>query len=210
MHASSATDWQGVTWTRHSYREIKSLCPVWRQGAELLLDGRGVSVPGYERGNFVGPTIIAGVKPHMQCYLKEIFGPVLVCLEVSAACLAPSWPSRPGVISRLTKNSHTDRLVVQHASCSDLTPCFTQQLLLDLGCAAAPHPQGELLMCRWTRLTRRWQSSMPTSTAMAQRSSLALAQPPGSALPHAPVATRSMLSMPQLGRPRSPNVCLPR
>lgn len=41
-----------------------------------------MSVPGYERGNFVGPTIIAGVKPHMQCYLQEIFGPVLVCLEV--------------------------------------------------------------------------------------------------------------------------------
>ena len=52
------------------------------QGAELVLDGRGVSVPGYERGNFVGPTIIAGVKPHMQCWLQEIFGPVLVCLEV--------------------------------------------------------------------------------------------------------------------------------
>jgi malonate-semialdehyde dehydrogenase (acetylating)/methylmalonate-semialdehyde dehydrogenase len=54
------------------------------EGAELVLDGRGVSVPGYERGNFVGPTIIAGVKPHMQCYLQEIFGPVLVCLEVDS------------------------------------------------------------------------------------------------------------------------------
>lgn len=42
-----------------------------------------MKVPGYERGNFVGPTIITGVKPHMQCYLQEIFGPVLVCLEVS-------------------------------------------------------------------------------------------------------------------------------
>lgn len=30
----------------------------------------------------VGPTIIAGVKPHMKCYTEEIFGPVLVCLEV--------------------------------------------------------------------------------------------------------------------------------
>ena len=63
------------------------------QGAELVLDGRGVSVPGYERGNFVGPTIIAGVKPHMQCYLQEIFGPVLVCLEVCAAlCCITSCP----------------------------------------------------------------------------------------------------------------------
>lgn len=30
----------------------------------------------------MGPTIITGVKPHMKCYTEEIFGPVLVCLEV--------------------------------------------------------------------------------------------------------------------------------
>lgn len=59
-----------------------------RQGADIVLDGRGVKVPGYERGNFVGPTIIAGVKPHMQVYLQEVFGPVLVCLEVR--CLQSS------------------------------------------------------------------------------------------------------------------------
>lgn len=51
------------------------------QGAELLLDGRGVQVPGYEQGNFVGPTLLAGVKPGMECYTEEIFGPVLSCLE---------------------------------------------------------------------------------------------------------------------------------
>jgi malonate-semialdehyde dehydrogenase (acetylating) / methylmalonate-semialdehyde dehydrogenase len=34
-------------------------------------------------GNFIGPTIIAGVKPHMKCYQEEIFGPVLVLLEAS-------------------------------------------------------------------------------------------------------------------------------
>lgn len=33
-------------------------------------------------GNWVGPTIITGVKPHMKCYKEEIFGPVLVALEV--------------------------------------------------------------------------------------------------------------------------------
>lgn len=32
------------------------------EGAELLLDGRNVVVPGYERGNFVGPTILHKVK----------------------------------------------------------------------------------------------------------------------------------------------------
>ncbi|KAJ3319378.1 Methylmalonate-semialdehyde dehydrogenase [acylating] mitochondrial, partial [Blyttiomyces sp. JEL0837] len=51
------------------------------QGAKLLLDGRGVKPKGFESGNFVGPTILAGVKPNMRCYTEEIFGPVLVCME---------------------------------------------------------------------------------------------------------------------------------
>ena len=36
----------------------------------------------YPQGNFVGPTLLTGVKPHMVCYQEEIFGPVLGCLEV--------------------------------------------------------------------------------------------------------------------------------
>ena len=60
------------------------------QGAECILDGRGVQVPGYERGNFVGPTLLHKVQPHMECYEEEIFGPVLVCLEVSVR-LHPAW-----------------------------------------------------------------------------------------------------------------------
>lgn len=31
----------------------------------------------------VGPTIITNVRPHMKCYTEEIFGPVLVCVNVS-------------------------------------------------------------------------------------------------------------------------------
>ena len=48
-------------------------------GATLDLDGRKPSVPGYEKGNFVGPTIFSGVRPGMRIYDQEIFGPVL-CL----------------------------------------------------------------------------------------------------------------------------------
>ena len=47
------------------------------EGAELLLDGRGITVEGYENGNFVGPTIINNVTTEMTCYKQEIFGPVL-------------------------------------------------------------------------------------------------------------------------------------
>jgi len=54
------------------------------QGATLELDGRQPQVPGYEQGNFVGPTIFSGVKPGMRIYDEEIFGPVLVILAVDS------------------------------------------------------------------------------------------------------------------------------
>lgn len=38
-------------------------------------------MPGYESGNFIGPTILADVKPHMECYKEEIFGPVLLLVS---------------------------------------------------------------------------------------------------------------------------------
>ncbi|OZI23382.1 methylmalonate-semialdehyde dehydrogenase (CoA acylating) [Bordetella genomosp. 9] len=47
------------------------------EGAELLLDGRGITVAGFERGNFVGPTVFGGVRGDMKIYTEEIFGPVL-------------------------------------------------------------------------------------------------------------------------------------
>ena len=52
-------------------------------GATLALDGRQPDVPGYENGNFVGPTVFADVKPGMAIYEQEIFGPVL-CLANAA------------------------------------------------------------------------------------------------------------------------------
>ncbi|MEM6293299.1 MAG: CoA-acylating methylmalonate-semialdehyde dehydrogenase [Myxococcota bacterium] len=48
-----------------------------REGASLLLDGRGVEVPGHPDGFFVGPTIFDRVEPGMSIYDDEIFGPVL-------------------------------------------------------------------------------------------------------------------------------------
>ncbi|ROM70109.1 methylmalonate-semialdehyde dehydrogenase (acylating) [Pseudomonas brassicacearum] len=53
-----------------------------KEGAKLELDGRGISVPGFEQGNFVGPTLFSGVTTEMRIYNEEIFGPVLVVLEV--------------------------------------------------------------------------------------------------------------------------------
>ena len=53
-----------------------------REGAKLELDGRGLKVPGYPDGNFVGPTVFSGVKPPMTIYKEEIFGPVLCLVSV--------------------------------------------------------------------------------------------------------------------------------
>ncbi|MBW2391135.1 MAG: CoA-acylating methylmalonate-semialdehyde dehydrogenase [Deltaproteobacteria bacterium] len=47
------------------------------QGAELVVDGRGLTIPGCENGYFVGPTLFDHVKPDMKIYRDEIFGPVL-------------------------------------------------------------------------------------------------------------------------------------
>jgi malonate-semialdehyde dehydrogenase (acetylating)/methylmalonate-semialdehyde dehydrogenase len=51
------------------------------QGARLAVDGRGLVVPGHEQGFFVGPTVIDDVRPDMDVYREEIFGPVLSVLH---------------------------------------------------------------------------------------------------------------------------------
>ncbi|KAK9942947.1 hypothetical protein M0R45_008587 [Rubus argutus] len=50
-------------------------------GAKLVLDGRNIVVPGFEHGNFIGPTILSNVTADMECYKEEIFGPILLCME---------------------------------------------------------------------------------------------------------------------------------
>ena len=47
------------------------------EGADLVVDGRNISIPGYESGCFVGATVFDRVKPEMAIYRDEIFGPVL-------------------------------------------------------------------------------------------------------------------------------------
>ncbi|MGB9377176.1 MAG: aldehyde dehydrogenase family protein, partial [Mycobacteriales bacterium] len=47
------------------------------QGATVTVDGRGLVVPGYENGFFIGPTVIDNVTQAMDVYQEEIFGPVL-------------------------------------------------------------------------------------------------------------------------------------
>jgi len=48
-----------------------------KEGAELVVDGRGLKVPGFENGYFLGGTLFDRVTPDMKIYQDEIFGPVL-------------------------------------------------------------------------------------------------------------------------------------
>ena len=48
-----------------------------REGAQLVVDGRNVKIPGYDRGFYLGTTLFDHVKPEMSIYRDEIFGPVL-------------------------------------------------------------------------------------------------------------------------------------
>jgi len=68
----------GPVVTREAQRRILGLIDSGEaQGAAITVDGRGYTVPGFEQGFFVGPTVIDRVEPEMDVYTEEIFGPVL-------------------------------------------------------------------------------------------------------------------------------------
>ncbi len=53
-----------------------------KQGAKVILDGRGIKVPGHENGHWVGPTILDDCTPEMTHCQEEIFGPVASIIRV--------------------------------------------------------------------------------------------------------------------------------
>ena len=55
-----------------------------REGATLVIDGRGVEVEGHAGGHFVGPTLFDHVTRDMSIYRDEIFGPVLVVVRAGS------------------------------------------------------------------------------------------------------------------------------
>lgn len=64
----------------HRARVVSYIEKGITEGARLVLDGRGVSVPGYESGFYLGPTIFDHVTEDMIVGREEIFGPVL-CIK---------------------------------------------------------------------------------------------------------------------------------
>ncbi|WAC47381.1 CoA-acylating methylmalonate-semialdehyde dehydrogenase [Asticcacaulis sp. SL142] len=72
-----------------------------REGAEIVVDNRHITVAGYENGFFIGPVLFDHVKPHMKTYQEEIFGPVLQIVRAEsleeAVTLASDHPYGNGV-----------------------------------------------------------------------------------------------------------------
>lgn len=64
------------------------------EGAQPVLDGRGIQIEGFEAGSFVGPTILDGVQPEMTVAKEEIFGPVLSIMH------APDFDSAVELINQ--------------------------------------------------------------------------------------------------------------
>jgi len=52
-------------------------------GADVVVDGRDIKVPGYDEGFYLGPSLVDRVTPAMTVYRDEIFGPVLAVLRVA-------------------------------------------------------------------------------------------------------------------------------
>jgi malonate-semialdehyde dehydrogenase (acetylating) / methylmalonate-semialdehyde dehydrogenase len=63
------------------------------EGAKLVIDGRGRSLPGHEEGFFLWPSLIDYTTPSMKSYQEEIFGPVLQIIRAETFEEALSYPN---------------------------------------------------------------------------------------------------------------------
>ncbi len=71
--------------TRPHFEKVKGYVDQGvKEGATLVVDGRGLVVPGHEGGYYLGPCLFDHVKPGMVVYQEEIFGPVLGVVRVQS------------------------------------------------------------------------------------------------------------------------------
>ncbi len=76
------TDMGPVITPQARERVIEFITEAVDGGAEAVVDGRGLVVPGHEKGFFVGPSVLRKVRPTMRAYCDEVFGPMCVVMEV--------------------------------------------------------------------------------------------------------------------------------
>jgi malonate-semialdehyde dehydrogenase (acetylating)/methylmalonate-semialdehyde dehydrogenase len=83
-----------VVTAQHKQRILGWIDTAVKEGSELVVDGREFSLQGHENGFFVGPTLLDQVRPDMQSYHEEIFGPVLQILRAETFEEALALPSK--------------------------------------------------------------------------------------------------------------------
>jgi malonate-semialdehyde dehydrogenase (acetylating)/methylmalonate-semialdehyde dehydrogenase len=86
------------------------------EGAELVVDGRGFALQGYEKGFFLGPSLFDQVKPTMKTYQEEIFGPVLQIVRSQSfeeAVALPSAHQYGNGVAIFTRNGRAAREFAQ-------------------------------------------------------------------------------------------------
>ncbi|MBK8629305.1 MAG: CoA-acylating methylmalonate-semialdehyde dehydrogenase [Sphingomonadales bacterium] len=82
------------------------------EGGEMIVDGRGFTLQGHEKGFFVGPTLIDHVTTDMSSYHNEIFGPVLQIVrakDFEEAVALPSKHQYGNGVAIFTRNGHAAR-----------------------------------------------------------------------------------------------------
>ena len=90
-----------------------------RDGASILVDGRGAVVEGKENGTYVGPTVIDGVTPGMSVASEEIFGPVISIMHTETldeAIKIENENPYGNAASVFTQSGGVARYVMEHAS----------------------------------------------------------------------------------------------
>jgi malonate-semialdehyde dehydrogenase (acetylating)/methylmalonate-semialdehyde dehydrogenase len=71
--------------TRAHLDKVKSYVDLGiKEGAKLVVDGRGFKMQGYENGFYLGGCLFDHVEPDMRIYKEEIFGPVLSVVRANA------------------------------------------------------------------------------------------------------------------------------
>ena len=83
-----------VVTAAHREKVIGWIDTAVNEGAELVVDGRGFKLQGYENGFYVGPTLLDHVKTDMKSYHEEIFGPVLQIVRAETFEEAVALPSQ--------------------------------------------------------------------------------------------------------------------
>lgn len=89
------------------------------EGAQLLIDGRNLSLQGHEDGFFVGPSLFDHVTPDMRSYQEEIFGPVLQMVRAKTleeAIRLPSQHQYGNGVAIFTRNGHAAREFAQRVN----------------------------------------------------------------------------------------------